>query len=408
MKILQINNYHYLKGGAEKVYFETSRILEQYGGHEVIHFSVLDKEIVESKTKKYFIASRKYDTPINKIRNLLSFFYSFEAKYNLTRLIKNEKPDIAHLHIFYGRLSSSILGVLKKHKIPVVMTVHEYKMLCPQYLFLDNKKNICEKCANGNSLYCVLEKCNKGNFFNSLISALEVKFRDIFFSYEKNIDKFIFVSDFIYKKHLEYIPSLEKKSVVIENIIDFNKFKPKIKKGDYFLYFGRLSEEKGLLNLLTIAKINQNINYKIVGTGLLENKLKDIVANNSLRNVEFLGAKYDEELIDIIQNCSFVIAPSIVYESFGLSIVESFSCSKPVIASNLGSYSELINSSRGFLFKYNEISDLMKKINCANNLNSKMYMEMAENCNFFIKNRYSEIDYYNKLINAYNDVFKKE
>ena len=97
-----------------------------------------------------------------------------------------------------------------------------------------------------------------------------------------------------------------------------------------------------------------------------------------------------------------------MYESFGLSIVESFSCSKPVIASNLGSYSELINSSRGFLFKYNEISDLMKKINCANNLNSKMYMEMAENCNFFIKNRYSEIDYYNKLINAYNDVFKKE
>jgi|APSaa5957512535_1039671.scaffolds.fasta_scaffold34764_1 glycosyltransferase involved in cell wall biosynthesis len=401
MKILQINNYHYLKGGSEKVYFETSRILEDNGDNEVIHFSVCNDKNFNSRNSSYFIKQRKYDTLLNKLINLISFFYSFEAKRKLSELIKDEKPDIAHVHIFYGRLTSSILGVLRKYNIPIVMTIHEYKMLCPQYLFLNDKGNICEKCANGNTIFCVINRCNKGSFLNSFISAVEVKLRDIFFNYERNIDMFIFVSSFVYNKHIEYIPSLKDKSIVLNNTVDFSRFKPLEKKGNYFLYFGRLSKEKGILNLLIVAGYDKSINYKIIGNGPLSSEVKAIIEENNLYNVELLGPKYNDDLITTIQDSSFVISPSMVYETFGLSILESFACSKPVIASDIGAFPELVNKERGYLFDYLNTKSLFDAVNKANKLDYKSYIHLSREALKFANENFKEQSYYDNLMNIY-------
>ncbi|NOR57978.1 MAG: glycosyltransferase [Sulfurimonas sp.] len=404
MKILQVNNYHFRKGGSESVYFETSKLLEEHG-HEVIHFSVNDINALDSKTKKYFVDPHEFmdNTVVNKILSIPKFFYSFESAKKLKILLEKEKPDIVHLHIFYSRLTSSILPVLKKYNVPVVMTVHEYKMLCPMYLFMDNNGNICEKCANGNTLHCIINKCNKGNLAYSIISSLEAKFRDWFFPYEKYVDHFIMVSEFIKNKHLAYKPEIKDKTSIIHNFVDSNRFQEKIILGEYYLFFGRLSVEKGILELIDKwIYLDEKIKLIIVGTGPLENTIKEHIQENNLNNILLVGAKYDEELLQYVQNAKYVIFPSKVYETFGLGILESFACAKPVIAANIGNFSNLVEENKtGFLFNLDKEEDLIKKINQAEALSLSSYIEMSKNTTK-IASLYSKKEYYHKIFTLYN------
>ena len=131
MKVLLINNFHYRKGGSEAVYFNTADILLKHG-HEVIFFSTTDQRNIDCGPKEYFVRQNK---DVSAIRGALNYFYNTEAKRNLAKLIEREKPDIAHVHLFWGGISPSIFGVLKRYGIPLVHTVHDYRMVCPAYAF---------------------------------------------------------------------------------------------------------------------------------------------------------------------------------------------------------------------------------------------------------------------------------
>ncbi len=409
MKVLQINNYHFLKGGSEKVYFETSELLEKKG-HEVIHFSVRDENISETEDLKYFVNPIQYKDVsfFTKLKNIKRFIYSAEAKENLEKLILEKKPDIAHLHIFYGRLSNSILPVLKKYNIPTVMTVHEYRMLCPIYTMLDKEGNICEKCANGNYIHCVLKKCNKGDIFNSTISAFECFIRDKFFPYEKHIDKFIMVSKFIMDRHIKYKPELKEKAVQIYNFVN-SDFKKELKflHNNYYLYFGRLSREKGLFTLIKAWKNFPDLYLKIVGTGDLEKEIRDFINTNKINNINLLGYKYGVELKEIIENAKFVIVPSEWYENNPMSLIESFSEGTPVIGAEIGGIPELVkNGITGFLFKPKNIDSLIQSIKKAENLSKPDYINISKNAYKFAKENFNSEIYYKRLINIYKEINK--
>ncbi|MCF6157499.1 MAG: glycosyltransferase [wastewater metagenome] len=406
MRILQINNYHYLRGGSERVYLETSELLEK-NGHKVIHFSVNDKDSLESPYKDYFIEPVHYlkNNLFHKLKNTGKFIYSFDAEKRLKRLIQNERPDIAHLHIFYGRLTSSVLRVLKRHKIPTIMTVHEYKMVCPAYTFLNSAGMICEKCAHRNYLHFLLQRCNKKNVWYSFIAALECSVRDIIFPYEKYIDKFIMVSKFVQGKYLHYRPYLSTKAVQIYNFINTNTLKPNCLQGDYYLYFGRLSSEKGLLSLLKAWKYFPHIPLKIVGDGIFENEILRFIRMNDVKNVELLGFLAGNELSHVIRNCKFTLVPSEWYETFGLNIIESFACGKPVIASKIGAIPELVQDTiNGFLFESQNVESLVNTIQRAENISHEEYRTLSNNCRRFIEVSFSEEVYYKKLMQVYSEV----
>ena len=163
MKILQINNFHYYRGGSDAVYLNTGKLLEAKG-HEVIYFSTQSDKNENFGVSPYFIEQNNFNEKsiINKVKSFPKFIHNNEAVANLINLIAKEKPDVVHLHIFYRHFSNSILKVLKAEGIPMVMSVHEYRMLCPVYIMLDNKNNICEKCA-------------KGNYLNAIILLLKLK-----------------------------------------------------------------------------------------------------------------------------------------------------------------------------------------------------------------------------------------
>lgn len=403
MKILQINNYHYLKGGSERVYFETSKVLEK-NGHKVIFFSVKDEESESHYCEKYFVKPFDYTNAglLDKIKNSTKFIYNQEAKENLELLIQNEKPDLAHLHIFYGRLTSSILPILKKYNIPIVMSVHEYRILCPAYVMRDNSGNICEKCAGGNYYNCIVGKCIKNNLVYSSVAAVECFVRDKFFSYEKYIDTFIMVSQFIMDKHIQYKPTIKSKSNQIYNFIDLSKYKPNFSHDDYYLYFGRLSVEKGVMTILNVWRNFPELQLKIVGGGELEKDIIQFIHEHKMSNIELVGYLSGDELFNFVKRSKFVLVPSEWYENNPMNVIESFALGKPVIGADIGGIPELIQDGfNGYLFESGNLENLYNIIKNTESIEEFEYSKFAKNARKFAEDNFNEKIHYTNLIKIY-------
>jgi glycosyltransferase involved in cell wall biosynthesis len=412
MKILNVNKYYYLKGGAEKVYFDTAKLLEEHG-HEVIPFSMKDKKNVHSIYEDYFIENVDFfndkNKVVDKIRNIGHLFYSTDAKNMADKIVKATSPDLVHLHNIYHQMSPSFLSILKKkYKLPIVMTAHDYKLICPNYSLLSHGK-ICEKCFKHKYYNASLSFCHKGSFLSSSILALEQSFHKVFKFYERNIDLLICPSDFIKNKFQDW--GLKIKMEVIPNFVDLERFKYSDDDGDYLLYYGRLSEEKGIKVLLEAMKnLDKNIKLKILGTGHLSENLLQWTRQNQLENqVEFLGFKENQELLDLIQGARIVILPSVGYENCPLTILEAFASGRAVIASNIGGMVELLeknkNTERGLLFQVGNAKDLATKI-------SEIYFDknrlrkMGESGRKYVEKYHSADYYYEQIMGIYQKMKK--
>lgn len=375
MKILQVHKYFTRKrgGGSVTAFLEMVKALSERG-HVVSVFSMQDKNNEPTPYSKYFTEHfdlNKKSGIGEKIKNSIKIIYNFEARNKLEKLIQEEKPEIAHLHNFYHYLSPSIISPLKKHNIPVVMTLHDYKIICPDYK-LFNKGTTCEKCKGGKYYNCFFNRCIKESFSKSFLAMIEAYVHRILKSYEK-VDIFIAPGLFMKNKCIEFgIP--EDKIKVIRNIVNTESLQKEIdyslKEKNYFLYYGRLSEEKGINDLIQAAsKLNEekmlgeNELY-IAGKGPEEGKLKKLVAGLGLENkIKFLGFKLGKELLDTIRQSKFVVVPSIWYDNSPMVITESQLSKKPVIVSDLGGSREsIIDGTTGIVFKAGDIEDLAQKI----------------------------------------------
>lgn len=410
MKILLINNFHYRKGGSEAVYFNTAELLLKYG-HEVIFFSYKREENVPCKQMVYFVKQG------GKVQQILSYFYNIKAAKNLERLVENEQPDIAHVHLFWGGISPSIFRVLQKHHIPLVHTAHDYRMVCPAYTFKDGTGKTCESCKQWNYYECIKKRCSKGSLLLSTMMAMEMYIRQLFHSPTKNISGFIFVSHFSEQKHIKHHLSFkETKHIVLYNYTN-PLLSPDInKKGDYFLFYGRLSFEKGIPTLLKVFARHPDWNLKVVGTGPLENQLKNEYTKkenvsvskqheNCYENIEFLGYRFGNTLAELVRNARYVCVPSEWYENNPMTIVESYSLGTPVIGANIGGIPEIIEEEKtGLLFKSGDADDLEKVVMKAINVSTENYIEMCENSYHFYENHFSAGSHYDKLLNFYEDI----
>lgn len=393
MRILQINNNHYRKSGTDSVYLNLIELLRQHG-HEVIAFSFYDNKNLLEDSNKYFVKKDIYNKTIGK-------FYSFSAKTNIEKLIIEQKPDIAHFHNIIGGLSFSILPVLKKNKIPIVATFHGFKYLCPAYVFINGKGEICEDCKVGKYYNCFINNCAPEGKLKSAALAIESYGRDLFFPFTKYVDKYIFLSKFFLNKYCEYYPTIANKSVFIYNFLDKVDTSMKLTKGNYFLYFGRLDREKGIHTLIEAFSNNEELKLKIIGDGELSGYLQ----KNKFPNIEFLGFKDWVALKEYLINASFIIVPSECYENNPMTIIESYSLGKPVIASNIGGIPEIVlHDKTGYIFEpknVNELSDILK---AANHLDDKSYTQLSQNSIKFAQENFSSENFYNKINDVYNSI----
>lgn len=297
----------------------------------------------------------------------------------------------------FNSMSVSILPVLKKYNIPIIMSVHDYRLVCPAYTFTDGKRNFCERCKTGNYYNCITHKCSKGSLINSFMLSMDSYFRSKFYSPIDYINRFIFVSKFSMNKHIQVENRFKDKCTYLYN------FTPKVEdysstKGDYIFFFGRISEEKGILTLLNAIKQVPDIKLKLAGTGPLLEQLKPQCPPNA----EFLGFKQGEELRELIHNASFVVVSSECYENNPMTIIESYMIGTPVIGSDLGGIPELIIENKtGYTFKPKSSDDLKETITKACSISEEEYARMSDEAKKFAMDNFSEESHYQRLIKNY-------
>lgn len=408
MKILQINVFNYRKGGSEAVYFSTMKLLKQHG-NEVANFALKWPENYPSTYEKYFPESKETRKGLLKpVKNIINYFYDSEAAKKMEQLIEAEHPDLAHIHLIWGQITGSILPVLKMHNIPIIFSIHDYRIVCPAYTFRNGKGQICEKCHGSNFYHCITNKCTKGSYLLSIMMAMEQYFRNRFFNPAQYIDGLIYVSKFAKQMHEKYVPALKKKkNIVLYNLADKIADTPKSKDEKYFLFFGRLSYEKGVKTLLSAFKELPECHLKIAGTGPLENELKNFTYTNNVSNVEFLGYKSGTDLTDLVENAYFIIVPSEWYENNPMTIIEGYAAGVPVIGANIGGIPEIIDDSRtGYLFTSSDVADLIRAVKKADSLSIEQYSALQQESLAFARQHFNTDKYYPRLMDFYKSFVK--
>lgn len=406
MKILMVNKFFYIKGGSETYYFALKNMLEE-AGHQVIDFSMKDDKNFESPYSDYFVDNVDYSKAssfLSKIKMAMNIVYSFEAKRKFEQLIITEKPDIVHLHIFQHQISPSILDVCKKYNIPTVYTAHDLKMICLNYKMMHHSR-ICEDCKDGHLYHCVMNKCVKKSFFKSCVNTIEGYLHRWRKSYDV-IDCIVTPSSFYRSKFIEF--GIDPKRIVhLPNFLDKSKpsvnINPSINQ--YFLYFGRLSEEKGVFSLVKAMKGIEADLY-IVGTGPLKDLLQHYIVDNEINNIKLLGFKEGQELIDIIGNAKAIILPSEWYENGPYSAIEALQLGKPIIGADIGGIPEIVNGN-GYLFKSGDIIDLNIKIRNMSSIDLLTYKQMEIRSESIFIEQYTSLIHISKIIEIYNNVCNK-
>ncbi len=363
MRILLINKYHFLKGGAERAYFDMARILESQG-HEVAFFSMEHPKNESTQWKKYFIQNIEYhDIPISfteKLSLIGKILFNFEAKKKLEKLLDDFHPDIAHIHNIYHQLSPSLFWPLRKHDIPIAMTLHDYKLISPNYsLFVRGK--IWE---HSSGFRCIVDRCVQDSVLKSIVCAVEKWLHALLGSYGK-VDLFISPSQFLIEKFREF--GFKHEIVLLPNPLPSRReaTEKDIRERDTLLFFGRLSPEKGVdLIIEALALLKQEKKLWLVGDGPDRKKLEKLVSDKNLTDrVIFFGALYGDDLERLKQRAEAVLLPSRWYENFPYVLIESLQAGCVVVASNSGGISERIHhGENGFLFKTGDVESLVETI----------------------------------------------
>ncbi len=408
MKILSVNKFFYINGGSETYYFSLQNILQK-NGHEVVPFAMADENNFDTPYAKYFVNNIDYSSKslTKKIRNGFKIIYSAEAKKKISALLDKVKPDIVHLHIFQHQISPSILPEIKKRGIPIVYTVHDYKPVCPNYKMM-SKQAICEKCKGGLYFNCLLNKCTKNSYSASLINTIEMYFHRLR-RYYNLIDVFITPSKFLKQKLIEF-GIAENRVTHIPNFVDVNNFEVVAANGNapYFVYFGRLSEEKGILTLIQAMKKVRGGQLYLIGTGPLEQKIRSVIDTSGLSNIKILGFMQGDDLKNIIKNSLFTVLPSEWYENNPLALLEACAYSKATIGSNIGGIPEIINNNiNGLLFEPKNPDDLAQKINFLLNNKGKSKM-MGANARSLVKDNNNPHKHYESIMSIYERLLSEK
>lgn len=401
MKVLLINKFHYIKSGAERVYFDTKKILEDKG-FEVVCFSMQDERNLPSDQSEFFVPNVDFSSTDNWFSKSLRFIYYPEAARRLEKLIEKEKPDIAHLHNIYHQLTYSILRPLLKHKIPIIHTLHDYQVISPNYHLYAHGR-IDESCKKRKYYNCLFKKLVRDAFLPSLLATAEAYFNWIM-GFARKVDLYISPSQFLVEKFKDW--GFKSPMKVINNFIHCDEFVPDYTPGDAIVYFGRLSSEKGILTLIKAVRKLPDVKLKIIGAGPQKDNISEYIKKKQVKNVELLGPRYGEDLFDQIKKARFVVAPSRWFENYPMSILEAMALGKPVLATEIGGHKEMITDGyNGWLVRPSSIPQLRSAIRKIYN-DVHLIEQFGRNARRTIERKNCEEIYAKQIIETYSSVIK--
>ncbi|HPF97202.1 MAG TPA: glycosyltransferase [Mangrovimonas sp.] len=402
MKILQINKFLKNVGGAETYMFQLSKSLKDRS-MDVKFWGMYDKENLVQDFPELLAYNIDYGNQgiFKKISSVKETIYSVKNRKNISQVLDIFKPDIVHIHNYNFQLSPSILPEIKKRNIPIVQTIHDSQMVCPYHrLFNFQRNETCTKCVEGSFINCIKDRCFDGSLFKSTVGAAESMLYHSLGYYNKFIDAYISPSNFLanlikkrINKEIQVIPNFTTVSIPTNPISPTENF---------YLYYGRISDEKGILELTEIFK-KIKLKLIIIGKGALEEELSKSIAGYG--NIEFLGPKYGEELFNYIVQAKYVIQPSKWFENCPMTIIESFSLGVPVIGSNHSGFKDLIvDGKTGFLFDFSNDNKVLEKFL---EIDNKPIDQLKENVKTFYDKNLSPDIHIHKIISVYENLLNK-
>jgi len=391
MRILIVHNHYQQPGGEDANAKDEFSLLRDFG--EDVHF--YERSNTELNEDSYF----------KKLRLLSSMGWSRDSYQDMRAVLKKIRPDVVHFHNIFYVLTPSVFQACKDEGIPVVQSLHNFRLLCSNALLFRNNA-ICEECIEKKDLNRgIYHRCYKKSRLLTAVVVRMLKHHWQKGTWVNMVDRYIMASEFGRQKHI--VAGIPKEKISIKPHVvhpDLPKFNQD--KG-YALYVGRLSEEKGVHILLEAWKEIHNLPLKIAGDGPLASELKAYVKNNNIANVEFLGFVSEEPYHECMQGAKFLTVPSVCYENFPRIVVEAYSYGVPVVASSLGSFPEIVKEKEtGLLFEPANSRDLAEKIQWILSHETEFH-SMRDNVRRQYKEKYSSQKNYEILMDAYRSVIQE-
>jgi len=365
MRILHINNYHFPRGGSDRYFLDVARGLAERG-HEVRTLAPVDPRDINVDLRVDASIVPMLTSMKPRPTEIARFFYSTVVREVVRRVVADFMPDIVHLHIYYGQMTSSILHPMKVAGIPIVQTLHEYKIVCPAQTMLRDQR-LCTACRGGRYWHAALHKCNRGSLLRSALSAAEAVVSEALGA-RRHVDRFLTVSDF-QRTQLLSMGIDAGKTIRLYNFTD-DVDAPSTSPGDYFLFAGRLVAGKGLETLLRAYKLYRDlcattaIPLYLAGEGDAESELRRLAEDlGVIGSVTWLGHIAGDDLEHSYRNCRALVNPSEFNETFGLNNLEAMAYGRPVICSDGGAFPEVVrNGIDGFVVSTGNVAEFADRM----------------------------------------------
>lgn len=341
MRIVQANKFYFLRGGAERYVFDLSDWLASQG-HTVIPFAMRHPDNLPTQYEAFFpsfVQTERVRFGPSGLRTIGRAFYSFESRRKMAQLVEAERPDVAHIHNVYTQLSPSVLDALRSAGVPMVMTVHDHHLFSPQYNVWAH--GCGPDLSRAGVVRATLSRFHKRSYAASFVQAAVSMFHYNRGSYRNRIDLFVTPSEYM-RRRMVASGFPDDRVRTIPYGADTEAMDPRFDHDGYVLFYGRLSEEKGVETVVDVARALPDIRFKIVGTGPLEAALHAHARAHALGNVEFVGFRSGEPLWDLVRGAMCTLIPSRVQENFPLAALESLALGTPVVGSNVGGMPEVV------------------------------------------------------------------
>ncbi len=401
MRILYCNKYNYPFSGTEVYMFELMKLMRAQG-HEVALFSMADPRGEPTPYDEHFVPHIDFKAKAGWWRNAKQAghaIYSHDARQRIRAVIEEFRPDVAHVRNIYHHLSPSILWELKAHSVPILYHLNDFKLLCPSYNLVSQGK-ACEACKGGEFWHAVGAKCYPGMGARITLMA-EAYVHRWAATYHKCVDLFLAPSRFVRDKFVEHgwdggrfevLPHFQQ----IHELRDVPAGQDKS-----LLYFGRLSPEKGVDDLLRAMQRVPQMRLTIAGDGPQRGELQDLAVTLGLSNVEFMGQVGAAERDSLIARSGFTVLPSHAYETLGKTILESYAEGRAVIATDLGSRRELVHQGEtGLLYRTGDVNQLVEAIHLLSSA-PDLAVRMGRAGWEKVRQNYTQEAHYLKLLSLY-------
>ncbi len=378
-KILIVHNYYQVPGGEDTVVANEKKMLEDHG-HEVVLYSRNNSELRQFSLKKLAL-------PFTAIFNPRTYI-------DVRKLIKKKKIEIVHVHNTLSLISPSVYYAALSLNVPVVQTMHNFRLLCPGATFYRDG-HICEDCLK-HGLNCALKyRCYRKSWIQTLVCVINLKVHRMTGVYGKL--NYICLSEFNKEKLLE-IKQIQEKKIYVKPNFTFKAECKKV-KGEFYLYVGRIEEMKGIQLLIEAFSKMTDRKLILAGAGSELQYYREVTSNRGLTNIELIGFTEREKLVDLLKYTKALIVTSQCYETFGMVVIEAFACRTPVIVGDIGNIGELVDDGvNGLKFQYDSADALVHTVKRFEKLDIAV---LGENAKQKYINLYSENENYKEMMMIY-------